>query len=193
MLKTLQFVAVQCDAQPRRFRYPHESVDGFQPFRDHVALPGLGRTDEMKVRGGEGRHHMGGHGPGDVSAHVLEHEGTVVRGEQTGPAHRDPDFLMSEHVGVRGLHEHFVRRLRGEVVQHDGQPGTLTQFDVALNISRWQRIFEAAGYLEPLQLVQEFGHVVVGAVHGEIVVHPEPFWRHRLHGLGLIHDVLEGR
>ena len=79
------------------------------------------------------------------------------------------------------------------MVKLDGQARPLAQFYVSGDVFPGEGIFEAAGDLILRQPVQQSGHVVFRAVHGEVVVNPETLRRHLLHGLGLIDDVFERR
>jgi len=133
-----------------------------------------------------------GHGAGHGASHALNHERAVVGGEEACPAYGVADFRVAEHVGVGGLAEDLVGGAGGKVVEDDRQSRALAQLDIAVDILSRQGVLEAAGDLVPGQSFEEIGHVVVGAVHGEVVVDLEPPGCHFPHRLGLVEDILEG-
>ena len=118
-------------------------------------------------------------------------KGLLSGGEQPRLADGVADAGMAEHVGIGRLAENLVRRPQRKVMQDDRQPAALAQIDVAVDVSGGQRVFEAAGDFVLRQAFEQVGHVIVGAVHGEVVMDAESFRGHLLHRLGLVEDVLE--
>ena len=147
----------------------------------------------MEAGGFKGRLHVGRHGPGDVAAHVLQHEGDVGGREQAGPPPGGSDLLVSQHIGVGRPPQHLEGASQRRMVVDDRQPAALSQLGVALDVPFLQRILETAGDTVFRDVLQQLEHVVVGAVHGDVVVDAEPLGGHFLHGVHLVHHVLEGR
>ena len=78
-------------------------------------------------------------------------------------------------------------------MEHDRSPCPPFEFDVTVEVFSGQGILETARDGVLGQTVQQTRHMIVGAVHGEVVVQAEPLRRYTLHGLGLVDDILEGR
>ena len=136
---------------------------------------------------------MHGHRPRDGAADILQHEREVAGGKEARPAHRIANLRMAEHISVGSAHQYLVGGPQWCVVQDDGQPRTLAQGYVPGNVLRGQGVLETAGDGKLGQLVEQRDHVVVGPLHGEVVMDLEPLRGDLLHRLGLRDDVLPRR
>ena len=77
-------------------------------------------------------------------------------------------------------------------MQHDRTFRSHLEFDISIEVFTRKRIFEAPGDGILGKTIKQAGHVIIGAVHGEVIVQAKTLRCDALHRFGLIDDILEG-